>query len=210
MSSPLRDDLLASLGVICPVSADAGHGFIRRYLSKQVGQHGRVAHAVVSHFNGPYFQGLRINAQMHLAPLSSTFTAVLGTLLFAHPFTLAQEFDTSAVHQQVQSRGARSVGQLDLARLLTTAQRAVVRHRSLQSRQTKQALNKTQCLAQRQTQQAFDAQAELDGCIRKCLPAASFTRGSGKPLHLFVRIHWTTARNFLDATHLAASIVWLA
>ena len=36
---------MASLGVVCPISTDAGHCLIRRYLRQQLGQHGRVAHA---------------------------------------------------------------------------------------------------------------------------------------------------------------------
>ena len=51
--------------------------------------------------------------------------------------------------------------------LPATAQRAVDRHWALQTRQTKQALNKAQCMAQRHTQQAFDAQAELDCGVRE-------------------------------------------
>lgn len=41
--------------------------------------------------------------------------------------------------------------------ILTTAQRAAVRHGPLQVRQTKQALNQPRGLARRQAQQAFDA-----------------------------------------------------
>ena len=59
---------------------------------------------------------------MHLALLP----AVLGTVLFAFPFTFAQELDSGAVHQQVQGRGAGTIGQLNFERLLATAQRAVV------------------------------------------------------------------------------------
>jgi len=183
LGSPPCDGLMASLGVIRTVSADAGHGFVLRYLSQQMRQHGGIPHTVVGHLDGPYLQGLGINAQMHLAPLP----AVLGTVLLALPLPLAQKFDAGAIHQQLQCRGTGSVGQLNMERLLTTAQCAVVRHRPLQSRQTKQALNKPQCLAQRQTQQAFDAQAELDGCIRKRRMAASLACGRGKPLHVPVQ-----------------------
>lgn len=38
-----------------------------------------------------------------------------------------------------------------------------------------------------QTQQAFDAQAKLDGCIQKRRKPASFARARGKPPHVFVQ-----------------------
>lgn len=57
---------MASLGVKGPLSADAGHGFVRRYLSQQVRQHGGITHTDVYHLDGPYLQGLGIDAHMSL------------------------------------------------------------------------------------------------------------------------------------------------
>ena len=100
--------------------------------------------------------------------------------------------------------------------LPATAQRAVDRHWALQTRQTKQALNKAQCLAQRHTQQAFDAQAELDGCIRKRRMAASLVCGRGKPLHVLVQPDGQRASGFeglvvlTPVRGLVSPLVWLA
>jgi hypothetical protein len=88
---------MASLGVAGAVGADAGQRFIGRYLSQQLGQHGRTAcavlHAAVGHLDGPDLQCVGVNAQVHLAPLPP----VLDAVLLAFPRAFAQELDPGAV-----------------------------------------------------------------------------------------------------------------
>jgi hypothetical protein len=61
---------MARLGVVGPVCANAGQSFIGWDLAEQLRQHGRVTHAVIGHFDGPNLQRVRINTQVHLAPLA--------------------------------------------------------------------------------------------------------------------------------------------
>ena len=75
---------MESLGVVGPVGADAGQRFIGRYLGQQLGQHGRVANAVVGHLNGPDLQRVGVNPQVHLAPLPPVLDAVLLALALAN------------------------------------------------------------------------------------------------------------------------------
>ena len=82
----LKDRRMANLGVIGTVGTDAGYRFLERYLSQQLGQHGRVAHAVVGDLDGSDLQRVGVNAQVHLAPLPP----VLGAVLFAFPFANAE------------------------------------------------------------------------------------------------------------------------
>jgi hypothetical protein len=82
---------------------------------------------------------------------------VLGAVLLAFPFTLAQELDPGTVHQQVQRGGADPVGLLHPQRLLASVHRAEVGHAPFQIRQAQQALNQTQALTQCQIEQARDA-----------------------------------------------------
>lgn len=124
---------------------------------QQFGQHWRFAHAVVRHLNGLNRQRLAVNAQVHLAFL----TPVLGPVLLALPFTLTQELDFRAVHQQVQRGGACPVGQFHLPGLLAQAHGAQVGHAPVQARQTQQGLNQGQALTKRLVKQALDAQTKL-------------------------------------------------
>ncbi len=183
MRPAFNDRRMASLGVIGAVRADAGNRLIGRYLAQQLGQHGRIAHAVVGHFDGPDLQRARVNAQMHLAPL----TPVLGSVFLALPLAFAQELDAGAVNQQVQRRGAGPVGQLHAQAFLTPAHGAEVGHFPVQTRQAQQAFNRAQTLAQSQAEQAFDAQAELDRGVREYLLAPPLATGRGVPLHVFVQ-----------------------
>lgn len=75
---------MAAFGVISTFGTHTGYRFMRRYLRQKFGQHGRIAHAVASHSNGPYLQRVCINAQVHLAPLPPVFGAVF--LAFPLPF----------------------------------------------------------------------------------------------------------------------------
>jgi hypothetical protein len=130
----LNDRRMASLGIVGLVSTDTGHRFIRRYLSQQLGQHGRttcaVLHAVVGDLDGSNLQCVGVNAQVHLAPLPP----VLGPVLLAFLFTFAQELDPGAVDQQVQRGGAGTVGQLYPQRLLAPAHGAEVWPAPVQTR----------------------------------------------------------------------------
>jgi hypothetical protein len=74
--------------------ATAATGTVR---GQQLGQHRRISDGVGGHFNGAHFQRLRIDAQMDLMP----FTPVLGAMLLALSFALAEELDACAVHQQL-------------------------------------------------------------------------------------------------------------
>ena len=64
---------------------------------------------------------------------------------------------------------------------------AVVGHPPVQACQTQQAFNHAQALTQGQTEQALDAQTELDGCVGEDMLAPAFAAGWGVPLHAFVQ-----------------------
>lgn len=114
---------------------------------------------------------------------------VLGPMLLALPFPLAQELDARAVHQQVRRRVAGAIAQLHLQALLASAHRAEIRHRPVQIGQRQQALQHAKALAQRLPEQAFDAQAELDRRVRERLIATPLAIGLGQPLHVLVQSH---------------------
>jgi hypothetical protein len=65
---------------------------------QQVWHYHRIADVVGGHADGSHLQRLGINADVQLAPLTSTFRAML--LL---PFAFAQELDARAGVQQIQS-----------------------------------------------------------------------------------------------------------
>src|SRR5450830_964442 len=104
------DGVQAASRVVSAISADAFDGLVERDLGQQLGQHRCISDGVGGHLDGAYFQRLRIDAQMDLAP----FTPVLGAMLLALPFALAEELDAGAVHQQLQWRLGSLVAQLDL------------------------------------------------------------------------------------------------
>ena len=83
--------------------------------------------------------------------------------------------------------GAGLVGQLHPQRLLASAHGTKVGHAPVQARQAQQALNQAQTLTQGQVEQALDAQAELDGCLREDPLASSLATGRGVSLHVFVQ-----------------------
>ena len=129
----LSDRRMACLGVVCHVCTDIGHRFVGRYLRQQLGQlgqRGRVAHAVVGHFDGSNLQRLSITPLMYPAPLPP----ILSVVLFAFSFTFTQELDSGAVHQQVQRGGAGPVGQLHRQRFLATAYGTEIGHAPVQAR----------------------------------------------------------------------------
>ena len=152
---------MTGLGVIGTIAAHRRHGFSRRDLRQQLRQHRRVADAVVRDLDGPDLQRLGINAQMHLAPLPAVFRA----MLLRFPLTFTQHLHAGAVDQQMQPIATGAIGNVHGQRLLAAADGAVVGHGPSQTRQMHQALHEADGLAQRQTEQALDGQAELDGGI---------------------------------------------
>lgn len=142
-----------------------------------------IDHAVVCDLNGPYLQCLRVNTQVHLAPLAP----ILGTVLFAFPLPLAQELDACAVDQQIQRCAAALVRQLHLQCLLAAADGAEIWHVPIEPRQLHHALHRPQTLAKGQTEQALDAQAKLDGRIGEGVLATALATGRRVPWHVFVQ-----------------------
>ena len=135
--------LMAALRIVSAITADAGKLLFQRNLTEQVGQHRSITDAVVGHFHGPDFSRGSINTEMDFAPLA----AVVSAVLFGLPFTVAQHLDAGAVDQQVQAgRGRHDFGS-DTQCLLPAAHGAVIRNRSIQTCQPKQALRHAHRLA---------------------------------------------------------------
>jgi hypothetical protein len=112
---------------------------------------------------------------------------VLGTVLFTLPFAFTQELDAGAVDQQIQCRCAGSVRQLNAQVFLAPAHGAEVWHPPVQARQAQQTFDQPQALTQGQSEQAFDAQAELDCRIGEGALTTTFAADSGVPLHVLVQ-----------------------
>lgn len=174
---------MACLGVVSTIAADTGNGFIWRYLAEKFRQHGRIARAVVSDLDGTDVQRAGINGQVYFAPLAPVF----GTVLFTLPFAFTQELDAGAVDQQIQCRCAGSVRQLNAQVFLAPAHGAEVWHPPVQARQAQQTFDQPQALTQGQSEQAFDAQAELDCRIGEGALTTTFAADSGVPLHVLVQ-----------------------
>ena len=174
---------VASTGVVSAIGACAFYGFICGDLGQQRGQDGCVANGVVGDFDGAYLQGLGVNAQVYLAPL----VAVHGPVLFALAFAFTQKFDSCAVHQQVQRRGAGAVAQVNLQGLLAAAHGTVVWHGPIEPGQFQQTLHHAQAVPQGLVEQAFEAQAELDDRVREGMAAPAFTTRCVQPLHVCVQ-----------------------
>ena len=99
-----------------------------------------------------------------------------------HPLAQAFEAVHLGLHQAPSVIAAPLlVGQLHLQCLLAPAHGAEVGHLPIQMGQAQQAL------AQGQTKQALDAQAELDGRVAEHLLPAPFAAGWRVPLHVFVQ-----------------------
>ncbi len=86
---------MATLGVVSPIGMEAGDGFVDRNLCPQIRQHRRITHTIAGDFNRADFQRLRVDAQMHLAPLST----VLGAMFFSFPLAFAEELVAGTVGQ---------------------------------------------------------------------------------------------------------------
>lgn len=114
---------MAAFGVIGPISTHRSNPFRRSYLAQRLGQHRRIPHRVGGHFNRPDFQRLRIDPQVHLAPLA----AVLRAMFFRFPLAFAQHLDTGTANQQVQPRLGRTTRNDNLQMLLPPADRTGVK-----------------------------------------------------------------------------------
>ena len=163
LRTSLGNRIKAPPRVIRTVRTDTGDRLVVWDLCQQLGQHGGVSNGVAGDFDGAYFQRLRIDPEVHFAPCA----AVLGPVLLALAFAFTQKFDACAVDQQVDRLRAGAVLQRDLQSLLATADGAEVRYGPVQLGQLEQALHHAKGLAQRLVKKAFDAQTELDRCIRE-------------------------------------------
>ena len=76
-----------SLRVIGTVTCDAQQWLVLRQLCQQLRHQGRIADVVGGDADGSHLQCLGIDTDVQLAPLMSTFRA----MLFALPFAFAQE-----------------------------------------------------------------------------------------------------------------------
>lgn len=64
MCPAFKDRCMARFGIVGAIRADAVHQFIERYLPQQ---RGRIAHAVVGHFDGLNVQRVRVDTQVTLS-----------------------------------------------------------------------------------------------------------------------------------------------
>lgn len=99
------------------------------------------------------------------------------------PFAFTLDLDPGAVHQQVQRSVRTTIGNLDLQRLLTTAERAEVRRSPIKADQSQQAPNETCCLPERHAEQHLHRQAGLDRRIALVGLAATLAGRRGFPDH---------------------------
>lgn len=81
------------------------------------------------------FQGLRINAQMHLAPLA----LVLGAMFFTLPFAFTQHLDAGTIEEHMHGSRAWLVRKIHDQRFLKAAHGTVIGRRPIQLRQLQQA-----------------------------------------------------------------------
>ena len=116
--------LVHILGVVRAIARDAGNGFIFWNLIEQFSSHRRITDLVGGHHDGADLQGVGIDAQMHFAPLATSFSSMLLGL----PFAFTQEFDARGIHEHVKTPAAFAcaVRHLDIQRFLPAAHRAVV------------------------------------------------------------------------------------
>lgn len=96
----------------------------------------------------------------------------------------------------MQTRRGRAAWNDHLAMLLAPAHRAVVRRWPIQPRQPEQALLHAHGLAQREVEQAFDRQAELDGRIAEGRSTPALADRSAVPAHVAVQPDHQRATRF--------------
>ena len=150
---------MALSGVVGAVSSDAGDLLIGRDLVEQLGQHGRIAHVAGCELDSPDFQGFLINSNVDLAPYTAFGAAVLAGV----PLTFTLDLDPRAVDQQMQRTLRPPMRDVHGKGLLTTAERAEVRHVPVQADQAKQALDEASRLPKRHAEKDLHRQAGLQG-----------------------------------------------
>ena len=168
---------------------------------QKIGQDGAVAIAAGGELDGSDVGRGCIHREMHLAPLASTLDTVLAGL----PFTVAQELDPGAVHQQIQRPRSATIGDLNLQGLLPAAEGRIVRHGPVQPRQAQEARDHPGGLPQRELEQHLDRETELDRRVRedRRTPRVPFMRR--EPGHLLVEPPSHTCRHVLPGNGSAAS-----
>ena len=87
---------MASSGVIGTVGGDTADLLLLGDLRQQVWQHRAVALPTGGEFYCPDITGLRVHANMDLAPLPAARSPMLACL----PFTVAAELDAGAINEQ--------------------------------------------------------------------------------------------------------------
>ena len=100
---------------------------------------------------------------MDLAVLTSAMRAIFAD----QPFSVAQELDPGAIHQQVQGPRFAAVGDLHSKGLLPPAKGGEVRHRPAQPGHLQNAGHHARGLAERQPKEHLHHQAELNRRIGK-------------------------------------------
>lgn len=122
----------------CVVGAIGRYGadvFAHGDLLQQVWQNWADAVSAGCTLHLPDVGGCGIHRHMDLAPLA----AVLNTVLAGLPFTVTEELDPGAVHEQVERPIDAPRRDLDGQRLLPSAKLRVIRHRPIQTRHLEQA-----------------------------------------------------------------------
>lgn len=171
---------VAAAGVIGPIRRDRADLLVLGDLVEQ-GREGRaVTLAAGGELDRPDVGCGYIHGQMNLAPLAPARRAMLAGV----PFAIAKELDPGTVHQQVQWAICAAKGDLDGQRLLTTADRTVVRHGPVQPCEFQKRPHHAGSLAQRQFEQNLDGKAKLDRHVREHRRPAYPARGLSELLHL--------------------------
>ena len=169
--------VMALAGVEGAVGSDAADLLVGRNLIEQFGQHGRIAHVAGGELGRTDFQGFLVDPDVDLAP-DAPFRA---PVLTGVPLAFTLDLDPGAVYQQVQGTVRAAIGDVDLQGLLTTAKRAKVRHRPVQTDQPQQALDEAGRLAQRHPEQHLHRQTSLDRGIAVVGLAATLAGRRGFP-----------------------------
>ena len=133
-------------------------------------------------FDGPDLQRFLIDPKVDLAPDAPFGAAMLAGVPLAFTFDL----DPGAVDQQVQRALRPTVGDVDGQGLLTTGQRAEVRHRPIEANKPQQALDEPGRLPERHAEQNLHRQAGLNSSVTVGLLTATPACRHGIPAHLGV------------------------
>ncbi|EDT41957.1 hypothetical protein BamMEX5DRAFT_2290 [Burkholderia ambifaria MEX-5] len=129
-----------------PLTADDIEQLVGRDLVEQFGEDVTVGDVLMRHQRGAHLTGIRVEAEMHLAPRAALRVTVLAHL----PFAFAVDLHAGAVDHQMDRLAVVNDRQLDLKRLRTAAERRVIRHGQGGESQFAQALREALQRAQRQ------------------------------------------------------------